>query len=650
MGQWVNLMMSDTIVVESGRISNGSHGVLKDKEEVPKSEKMFQIPNPNVFVNNFLGFVQSSSYLPWVQWLLRLLALSQAISPTGWPESYDLRDGDRFDFVVVGAGSAGAIVAARLSEVPYFSVLLLEAGGDPPLASVAPSLFGTLAHTKYDWDYRAQLDKNVGAVHPDGVIYMTRGKMLGGSSSINYEVYARGTPKDYDEWGQVAPGWEWESVLPYFKKLEGFKDPVVTENPDHTYLHSSDGPVAINRPQNNSYFNEVNNIVLSSYEEMGIKRILELTGPESIGAAQPHYTFANGRRSSTAEAYLRPVRDRYNLKVTKYARVTKVLIDDLTRLAYGVEIFLGGKKINVFANLEVIVSAGAIDTPKLLMLSGIGPREELSRLGINALVDLPVGKNLQDHIYTPIVFTGKKGLQSVVQNLLVPTELDSYPVPSQSGFFSVKSYDLQRPQFQIFNIRIGATASPLILFGCRTIANFDEQFSYSISKANVDREIDLTSVLLLHPRSRGEVVLSSSNPFDDPLINMGYYRNEEDVQNSLDGLKYMLQYANTSYYKRNGGRIAKLDVAACNHLKWGSDVYWRCYVKNAVGTMFHPVGTCEMGPKGVVDEKLRVHGIFGLRVADASIMPTISGGNTNAPAMMIGEKAADIIKIDYNAH
>ncbi|CAK1589031.1 unnamed protein product [Parnassius mnemosyne] len=611
---------------------------------------MFQTPNLNVFVNNFLGFVQTSSYLPWVKWLLRLFALSQAISPTGWPKSYDLRDGDRFDFVVVGAGSAGAILAARLSEVPHFSVLLLEAGGDPPPASVAPSLFGTLAHTKYDWDYRAQLDKNVGAVHPDGVIYMTRGKMLGGCSSNNYEVYARGTPKDYDEWGQVAPGWEWDSVLPYFKKLEGFKDPAVTENPDHAYLHSTDGPVAITRPQTNSYFNEVNEIVLKSYEEMGIKRILELNGPESLGAAQPHYTFANGRRSSTAEAYLRPVRDRYNLKVTKYARVTKVLIDDLRLRASGVEIFLGGKKINVFANLEVIVSAGAIDTPKLLMLSGIGPREELLKFGIHAIVDLPVGRNLQDHLYVPIVFTGKKGIQSIVQNLLVPTELDSYPVPSQSGYFSVKqSYVLQRPQFQIFNIRIGATASPIILFGLRTLANFDEPFSYSISKANKDREIDVTSVLLLHPRSRGEVVLSSSNPFDDPLINMGYFRNEEDVQTTLEGLKYMLQYSNTSYYKNNGGGIAKLDVTACKQLKWGSDDYWRCYVQNTVGSMLHPVGTCKMGPKGVVDEKLRVHGIFGLRVADTSIMPRIPGGNTNAPAMMIGEKAADIIKIDYNA-
>ncbi|XP_013171382.1 PREDICTED: glucose dehydrogenase [FAD, quinone]-like [Papilio xuthus] len=610
---------------------------------------MSQLNGLNVFVNNFLGFVQSSSYLPWVRWLLKLMALSQAIVPAGWPQSYPLRDGDKFDFIVVGSGSAGAIVAARLSEVPHFRVLLLEAGGDPPPASVAPSMFGTLGHTEYDWDYKAYLDKNIGTVHPDRAIYMTRGKMLGGSSSNNYEVYSRGVPEDYDEWGQVASGWDWDSVLPYFKKFEGMKDPNIMSNPDHKYLHSTDGPVAITRPETNSYFSEVNDIILKSYEEMGMKKNLELNGPDNLGVSRPHFTFANGRRSSTAEAYLRG-KEKYNLKIVKYARVTRLLIDDITSRVYGAEVFFSGKKINVFANMEVIVSAGAIDSPKLLMLSGIGPREVLTPIGIKVIVDLPVGKNLQDHHYTPIVFTGQRGLQSVMQNLLVPTELDSYPVPIQSGFFRVDKWCCsQRPQFQIFNVRIGATASPIILFGFRAITNFDEPFSYSISKANVDREIDITSVINVHPRSRGEVTLKSSNPFDDPVINMGYYRDEEDIETTYRGLKFMLLYSNTTYFRKVGGKIAKLDVGACNHLKWGSDQYWRCYVRHAVGSMLHPVGTCEMGPYGVVDEKLRVYGVSGLRVADASVMMTIPSGNTNAPTMMIGEKAADLIKADYNA-
>ncbi|XP_068622907.1 ecdysone oxidase-like [Battus philenor] len=604
----------------------------------------------NVFFNNFLNFVQSTSYLPWVKWLLRLMALAQAIHPTNWPVSYQLQNGDRFDFIVVGSGSAGAIVAARLSEVPHFRVLLLEAGGDPPPASVAPSLFGTLAHTEYDWDYNAQLDINTGGAHPEGVIYMTRGKMLGGSSSNNYEIYARGVSEDYDEWGKVAPGWDWNSVLPYFKKFEGMKDPVVTDNPYHASLHSTDGPVAITRPEVNSYFREVNEAVLNSYEEMGIKRILELTGPEALGASTPHFTFANGRRSSTAEAYLKD-NDRHNLKIAKFARVTKVLIDDITSRAYGVEVYVSGEKINVFADLEVILSAGVFNTPKLLMLSGVGPRDVLSRFGIDVVVNLPVGKNLQDHHYTPIVFTGQKGLQTIVQNLLVTTELDSYPVPIQSSFFSLKHIGgtFRRPQFQTFNIRIGATASPLILFGLRTVANYDKPFSYSISKANVDREIDVTSLLLLHPRSRGEVILRSSNPFDDPVINMGYFRDEEDIETTLEGLKFMLHYSNTSYFRKVGGGLAKLDLTPCNHIVWGSDSYWRCYIRHSVGSLLHPVGTCEMGPYGVVDERLRVHGVFGLRVVDASIMIKIPSGNTNAPTMMIGEKAADMIKKDHNA-
>ncbi|XP_032522925.2 ecdysone oxidase-like [Danaus plexippus] len=604
------------------------------------------------FANTFLSFIQSVRDLPWLSWLLRYLSIYQALSPVEWPASYDLKDGDTFDFIVVGAGSAGAIVASRLSEIYNWKVLLLEAGGNPPPASVLPSTFAILSHTEYDWNYKADLDNGTGQSHVAGSIYMSRGKMLGGCSSNNYEIYARGAPQDFDDWSKVAPGWDWNSVLYYYKKLENMTDHTVLEDPNSSYLYSTHGPVAISRPKQNQYFEKVDETVLASYEEMGLKRVLSTNGPEILGVSRPHVTFANGRRSSTAEAYLRPLRDRRNLLVTKYARVIKILIKTNRRKAYGVQVQLKtGQFINVFAKLEVIVSAGTIDTPKLLMLSGIGPKEILQKHNIKMVADLPVGKNLQDHNLTPLIFTGKKGFQTAIQNVLITAELDSYPVPIQTGFFrlncSICSIAVGKPHIQIFNIHAGATVAPGVLFGCRTVTNYNKNYCYSFSKANVLHEIDVTSLVLLHPLSRGQVTIRSTNPFDDPIIELGYFRNKQDVMIAVEAVQFMMKFTETSYYKKVGGRLVKLDVDGCQGIPYNTYEYWYCYVISSATSILHPVGTCAMGRNGVVNERLKVHKIDGLRVVDASVMPLITSGNTNAPTMMIGEKAADMIKEDY---
>ncbi|KAG6440301.1 glucose dehydrogenase [FAD, quinone] [Manduca sexta] len=605
----------------------------------------------NSVANEFLKVLQASSGSPLVRWLLNALAISSAILPTGWPDNYKLTDGERFDFIVVGSGSAGAIVAARLSESPLVNVLLIEAGGDPPPASVAPSLFAILANTEYDWGYKGYLDDEVGRSHPGRQIFMTRGKMLGGCSSNNYEIYSRGAPQDYDDWAQEAPGWDWNTCLYYFKKLENMTDATVFQNPYNAYLHSTNGPVKLTRPDPNPYVSAINEIVLNSYQELGVKVVLENNGPEIEGVSQPHFTFGNGRRSSTAEAYLKPNKDRPNLKIAKYSRVFKILVNPYTLKADGVEVLLqDGTLCKVYADLEIIVSAGTIDSPKLLMLSGIGPREELQKHGINVLLDLPVGKNLHDHSYAPILFTGKKGLSSVVPNLLVPTELDSVPVPIQNGFFRLNNTfsSPNKPQFQFFSTYFGATASLVLQYGCKTVINYDDAYCTSLAEANLFREVFLTSLLLLHPLSRGQVKLQSSSPFENPLIEMGYFRNEEDLKTLVRGVKYISGLTKTSYFRKVGGQMSRLNVPACKEFKWGSDAYWTCYVRNTVGSLLHPVGTCKMGIDGVVDERLRVHGIHGLRVVDASVMPRISSGNTNGPTMMIGERASDLIKEDYS--
>ncbi|XP_047516299.1 ecdysone oxidase-like [Pieris napi] len=615
--------------------------------------------NLNVAANKFLGFLQSNwAWNPWLRWILRVFALSQAIAPAGWPISYDLKGGDTFDFIIVGAGSGGAIAAARLSEIYNWRVLLIEAGGDPPPASVAPSLFSLLARTEYDWDYKAYLDPGIGQTHPDGYIPMTRGKMLGGCSSNNYEVYSRGVEEDFDDWAQSAPGWHSESVLYYYKKLEGMTDNTVFENPRNARLHSRDGPVAVSRPNSNAYFQEIDEIVLNSYEEIGVKKVLENNGPDKFGISRPHFTFANGRRSSTAEAYLKPAKDRANLYITKFARVIKVHINQTTMRAYGVRVILNsGQVIDVNASKEVILSLGTIDTPKLLMLSGVGPKEVLKKLNIKVLADLPVGKNLQDHPIMPLIITGRKGLSTAIQNLLISAELDAYPAPIQSGFFQLNhtftSYDYKnryrtlKPQFQIFNLHIGATAAPGVLYGCQSIANYNRDYCFSISKANTIRELDFTSLVLLHSVSRGQVTIKSTNALDPPVIELGYFRNPNDIYVAAEGIKFLTKIARTSFYRSVGGEIVKLNVKGCENLEWGTDAYWQCYVVNTVSSILHPVGTCRMAPDGVVNERLKVHNIEGLRVVDASIMPEITSGNTNAPTMMIGKKGADMIKEDH---
>lgn len=515
-----------------------------------------------------------------------------------------------------------------------------------------PSLFATLANTKYDYSYHASLPHGVGKARASGDILLSRGKVLGGCSTTNYLVNSRGVPRDYNDWSLTSPGWSWEEVLPYFKKFENMTDPSVFSKPQNAELHSTEGPVKISRPDDNFVYAEVNKIRINAFSQIGIPPVLENSGPKPFGISRPHFTFADGRRSSVAEAYLRNVR-KPNLCVAKYTRATKILIN-ANKQAYGVEVLnRNGEKLKVFARFDVIVSAGTIDSAKLLLLSGIGPEDELAKHGIDPVVYLPVGLNMQDHQFIPLPFAGKKGIESAFSNLLVPTQINEFPVPFQSSFFrldNIPSNDpVDRPQFQTFNIYVGATASLLIYYGCLSYG-FVDQVCSSLAKHNHIRELDIMSVLLMHPKSRGFVKLKSTNPLDNPIIHMGFLKEQEDVAMLREGIKYLSLFGNTTYYRDVHGYLAKLDVPGCEGWTWASDEYWDCYVKASVGSMQHPVGTCRMAPDGVVSERLLVHGVSNLRVADASIMPEISSGNTNAPTMMIGEKASDIIKEDYGIY
>lgn len=483
--------------------------------------------------------------------------------------------------------------------------------------------------------------------------------MLGGSSSNNLMIYARGAAADYHQWDSVAPGWNWPTALHYFKKSERNEDPTLFENPRTAPYHSSNGEIRITTQNMSEYFENINEMFLNSFEELGLKRIPDLNGPDTLGVTRPHFTFADGRRSSTAEAFLLSAQNRPNLKVAKYTIATNIKIDPLDNRAYGVALKLvSGVKIVVYAKKEVILSAGAIGSPKLLMLSGIGPEEELTKLNIHTLADLPVGRNLQDHALVPIVTSGKRGLETAIQIPLSIPEFSSFPTPMQTGLFKLNenTYEIsgqshnqdEQPSHQIFNLYVGSTLAPIVYIDCRIGINYNSRYCYSFAQPNTNSETAVTAIILLHPYSRGNITLSSTDPSDDPIIHMNYLSDERDLINLSKGVKHIAQLSQTSYFKSVGGQLAHLDVPDCEEFEFNTEDYWICYTRYTVSTILHLAGTCSMGEDGVVDSELRVHGIKDLRVVDASVMPFVPSGNTNAPTIMIAERASDLIKLDHN--
>lgn len=481
------------------------------------------------------------------------------------------------------------------------------------------------------------------------------GKLLGGSSAVNAMLYVRGNRRDYDYWAELGnAGWNWDNVLEYFKKSENnLVDYLAADRKNH----GVGGPLIVNN------FNSVvamKMILAECFFELGYKEIFDCNGDEHLGVLTSQVNANNGARWSAAKGFLGQAKNRTNLHVIKHAHVTKLEFKKDGSTVAGVNFLIDETiPMKAFVRKEVILSAGAINTPQILMLSGIGPDKQLKKHNIPVIRKLPVGRNLQDHLFVPVAFTFHKSTaqphsltdlaDAMYQYVLHGTGmLASTEVTDFIGFFSTVN-DPKYPDIQIHTLNC-KKQEPMIktLF---TLFGFNDEIIESMVEANAKSEIVIIIATLLNPKSRGSVKLHSADPLAQPKINHNYLLEKEDLETVIKGVQIIRNITNTETYRAHEGEEVIVNLPKCKPFEYDSPEYWECYARHMTSTLYHPSGTAKMGPtsdaEAVVDSTLKVNGVGGLRVIDASIMPKIVSGNTNAPTIMIAEKGADFIKEEW---
>ncbi|RVB78699.1 MULTISPECIES: choline dehydrogenase [unclassified Mesorhizobium] len=531
-----------------------------------------------------------------------------------------------FDFIIIGAGSAGCVLANRLSADPANKVLLLEAGGRDlnPLFRL-PMLMGKLFHSGiYNWHYHTEPEPHLNGRS----LYWPRGKVLGGTSTINGMIYVRGNRHDYDRWAQMgATGWSYDEVLPAFLRSE-------THVQRNGAYHNAEGELTVCRARG---WNSLLDVFHEAGGQAGYPHNDDFNGEEQEGFGRYDFTIAKGKRCSAAYAFLRPAKKRPNLTIITRAHTRRILIE--SGQAVGVEFSQKGNISKAYADRQVILSAGVVNSPQILMLSGIGAADELAQHDIPVVQDLPgVGKNLQDHVDCVMAYECREPVTlysdlradkltwSVIQGMLFGEGIAT-TFPYEAGAFVKSRTDLAAPDIQLhFMPALEKTAN----------LHFPNPFKKERVEANHGFSLRVGPV---NPESRGEIRLRSADPMDRPSINANYLQTEFDVRTMINAIRMTRDIIKQKAFEKYRGKELAPGPAV------ESDAEMVKWLRSNAMTTFHPVGTCKMGndPMAVVDARLKVHGIEGLRVADASIMPIISSGNTNAPSIMIGERAAEFI-------
>ncbi|XP_075973647.1 ecdysone oxidase-like [Anticarsia gemmatalis] len=576
--------------------------------------------------------------ITYVQNALTVMNMALHITGYMWLPGACVEDKAEYDYIVIGGGTSGAIIARRLAENKKLRILLIEAGGDPPLESVLPGLSSYVHKSKFVYNFTSEDDGYTMQCHQGNNFSLSLGKMLGGTSSSNYMSYERGNEIDYKRWAKAAKdsSWQWSKVLKYLKKTENLEDDAI-KNSRFRRFHGYKGPLIVTR-ENRSEINDY----LNAFAEVGNRVVLDLTGNVTIGYTKPLHTVGASKRQSTAAAFLAlPTREVKNLDIFKHTEVTKILFRNKT--AIGVKAVTKDKKtITLKAKREVILCAGAINSPKILMLSGIGPKKHLESKNVTVLSDLPVGSNYHDHDGVIVIYRISKIETSCKPTR--PRDLHTFRHPFLIGYVAINKSSTYPDYVTTSYVYPNDNEGKNILRSCAFTLGLDYEICENLQKETKGYKLLFSFIKTSQPESRGKLLLRSTNPKDQPIIMPGTLSNKSDIKKYREAVKHFMKVGKSKFFKEQEAKMIDPLRSKCGKYEYGSDEYWDCYSLCLIRPSGFVCGTCAMG--SVVDAKLRVKGVKGLRVADASVIPTIPVSGTSAPTMMIGEKAVDLIRED----
>ncbi|XP_011315123.1 glucose dehydrogenase [FAD, quinone] [Fopius arisanus] len=590
---------------------------------------------------------ESCSSLSGFMMLLQttMMARCDVADPCRRFETDEIEEYEAFDFIIVGAGVAGPVIARRLADhVPFWKVLLIEAGPPEPSMTAFPGFAFNAVNTSLDWSYKTEPTRPhpTACLETGGVCTWPRGKMVSGSGGMYGMMYVRGHPEVFNRWARAGnKGWSYDEIEHYFERAEDVEVPGMTSGSEKR-ITGENGPLKIKYYDHRPEFTEE---VLKAAAELGYKTS-RLAGEDSTGFMIAPMIIEDGIRGTTSRLYLRPIAHRPNLKILTHAQVTRIVKENWDGEARGVELIdrKGTRKI-IRADKEIILTAGAIGSPQILLNSGIGPKKDLEELGIPVWEDLPVGHNLHNHVSYGIKMSINDTYYETITVDAVEKFLHNRTGPlTSTGLTQVTAFlesSFTTPGVPDIQVFFDGFSSKCPMLGVK-----DECPGGTVGSCPGRRELVARPTTAI-VKTRGVLKLRSKDPLDRPLLYPNYFEDEQDLKVLLEGIRKVEEMIDTKTMKKWDLRFEETNFTACSRYHFGTDAYWECMIRTQTGPENHQAGTCKMGPSrdptAVVDPELRVHGIPNIRVADASIYPEVPNANPTASIVMIAEKAADMI-------